>query len=224
VASRPVAKSATKVRHPCFKLADGILVNRPGHRHQQSDGDSQRHFDESVRSDNPRWATGRDKNNDAECDGGEAVGGAETQDRTEDSAEKYAGTVDDPILTGIAGDECAENRADSGPREALPGESEWIDSREQNHDGGDRRPIEVGQLEAARQKKGYDRGNCGTSGGDENIASEPQAGRPRAHNVVIVSYEKQSLRDRTLGRGARDCDQLPGLRTAAPSNLPGPGS
>src|SRR5215472_443303 len=127
---RPIlSKKARQVRATPFKLANGILGNRPGHGHQQSDGDSQGHFEESVGGDNPRRAIMRDQNNDAERDGGKAIGGAETKDRTKDSAEKYAGTVRDPIPARITGDECADNRPDSGSREALPGESERIDGR-----------------------------------------------------------------------------------------------
>jgi hypothetical protein len=199
--SHPVATGQQGVGN--LKLADGILLDRPGHRHHQSDGDSEGHFDESVSGDNPRRATVRDQKNDAERDGGEAVGGADSQDRTEDAAEKYAGTVHDPILTGITGDKCGDNRAESGPREALPSESQRIDRGEQNHDGGNRRPIELRQLEAACQQQSRDGRNRGPGGGDESVAGEPQAGCPSRHIVVIVSCAKQRLRYRTRARVRR---------------------
>jgi hypothetical protein len=116
----------------------------------------------------------RDQQHDAQCNRGEAVCAAQPQQRAQDSAHENTGAVDDPVGAEESGDNGSDNRAQSRSHEALPRQNQGIDSGEQNYDGGDRRPVELRQLQAAgreQRRNGGDRGPCGVN---EGRAAESQ--------------------------------------------------
>src|SRR5579862_2506602 len=138
--------------HPAQKAPEGLLCawnrDRPHQGHNEGDDDSERDLDESVGGDDPGTALMGDQKHNRERDGGEAVGGAQAEHCAKDPTDENAETVDDPVDVEVRSDEGAEKGTDCGSGEALPGEGERIDRREQDHDGGDGRPVELGEFEA----------------------------------------------------------------------------
>ena len=89
-----------------------------------------------------------DQKNNAEGDGGEAIGGANPQQGGENAAQENAGAIDDPGGMKISRDQSAHRRSQGGAHKTLPGDSPGIHGGEDHDDGGNGSPIKLREFEA----------------------------------------------------------------------------